>query len=56
MAKYTIITNSRHGKNCAFEFTEIINDIIATEQYNEIASAELHTLIVDESTDISVNK
>ena len=56
MAKYTIITNSRHGKNYAFEFTEMINGIIATEQYNEIASAELHTLTIDESTDVSVNK
>lgn len=44
-------------KNYAFEFLEIIKNIIVQHDVmEEISLATFHTLIVDESTDISAYK
>ena len=56
MEKYVSMPASWRSKNYAFEFLEVINSVIETEVMAEIASSTFHTLTVDESTDISVNK
>jgi len=56
MAKYTDLPESWHSKNYAFEFVESINMVVKTKMLNEIKNAEFHTLIADESTDVSVTK
>ncbi|CAM2106519.1 unnamed protein product [Caretta caretta] len=56
MEKYMRIPASWRSKNYAFEFLEIINYIVQNDLTHEIASAMFHTLAVDESTDISINR
>ena len=56
MAEYVRIPENWQSKNYAFEFFESINVVISQETMKEIASANFHTLTVDESTDISVSK
>ena len=56
MVKYVRIPESWRSKNYSFEFLESIDVVIRQEIIDEIASADFHTLTVDESTDISVNK
>ena len=50
MAKYVRIPESWRSKNYAFEFLESTNVVISQEIMKEIASADFHTLTVDEST------
>ncbi|KAM3593003.1 uncharacterized protein V6R79_003550 [Siganus canaliculatus] len=56
MAKYVSIPESWRSKNYAFEFVNSINEIVQNETMCSIKNAPWHTLIVDESTDISVHK
>lgn len=55
MAKYVDLPQSWRSKNYAFEFVECINSVVQTEMISSIRNARVHTLIVDESTDISVH-
>uniref|UniRef100_A0A8C1MMI3 HAT C-terminal dimerisation domain-containing protein n=1 Tax=Cyprinus carpio TaxID=7962 RepID=A0A8C1MMI3_CYPCA len=52
----TFSRSSWRSKNYAFEFVECINSVVQTEMISSIRNARVHTLIVDESTDISVHK
>ncbi|CAM2096193.1 unnamed protein product [Caretta caretta] len=54
MEKYVRIPASWRSQN--FESLEIINCIVQNDLMHEIASAMFHTLAVDESTDISINR
>ncbi|KAK0041995.1 E3 SUMO-protein ligase [Biomphalaria pfeifferi] len=56
VGKYVKIPESWRSKNYAFEFSECVNSVVKTEMFTEIKNAAYHTLIVDESTDISVSK
>jgi len=50
------IPASWRSKNYAFEFTECINGVIKNQILSEIRESPFHTLIIDESTDISTSK
>ncbi|XP_069073378.1 uncharacterized protein [Pleurodeles waltl] len=54
VALHVKIPDSWRSKNCAFEFLEAINSVIRSDFMAELRSARYHTLIIDESTDISV--
>ncbi|XP_078522998.1 uncharacterized protein LOC144792009 [Lissotriton helveticus] len=56
LALYVKIPDSWRSKNYAFEFLEAINSVIHCEAMRELRQALHHTLIIDESTDISVTK
>ncbi|XP_069068967.1 E3 SUMO-protein ligase KIAA1586-like [Pleurodeles waltl] len=56
VALYVKIPDSWRSKNYAFEFLEAINSVIRSDLMAELRSARYHTLIIDESTDISVTK
>lgn len=56
MAKYVSIPESWRSKNYAFEFVNSINQIVQNETMCKVKNAPWHTLIVDESTDITVHK
>ena len=56
MAKYIRIPESWRSKNYAFEYLESTNVVISQEIMEKIASADFHTLTVDESTEISLSK
>lgn len=56
MAKYVSIPESWRSKNYAFEFVECINEVVQQEIISDLRNASYHTLIADESTDISVTK
>lgn len=56
VSKYTDIPESWRSKNYGFEFVECINAVIKKEYFDEFRKSRFHTLIVDESTDISVQK
>ncbi|KAJ8364881.1 hypothetical protein SKAU_G00137120 [Synaphobranchus kaupii] len=56
MGKYVIIPESWRSKNYAFEFVNSINEIVQNETMCNVKNAPWHTLIVDESTDITVHK
>ena len=56
LAKYVTIPESWRSKNYAFEFVECINAVVKETIMNDIRNSEFHTLIIDESTDISVSK
>nr|XP_009858660.1 E3 SUMO-protein ligase KIAA1586-like [Ciona intestinalis] len=56
MAKYVNIPESWRSKNYAFEFLQNINAVVQSEILTEIRESKYHTLVVDESTDISVSK
>lgn len=56
VAKYVSIPEHWRSKNYAFEFVKSINAIVQNESMCNIRNAPFHTLIVDESTDITVHK
>ena len=56
MGKYVKIPQAWRSKNYAFEFVDCINHVIQNEISDEFHKSAFHTLIVDESTDISVQK
>jgi hypothetical protein len=56
LAKYVKIPESWRSKNYAFEFVECIDAVVREAIMGEIRDSQFHTLIVDESTDISVTK
>lgn len=56
MAKYMKLPDSWRSKNYAFEFVECIDSVVKEICMQEIRESAFHTLIVDESTDISVTK
>ncbi|TRY93452.1 hypothetical protein DNTS_005747, partial [Danionella cerebrum] len=56
LAKYVNIPDSWRSKNYAFEFVESINAVVQAEIMESLRNASAHTLIVDESTDITVHK
>ena len=56
MAKYASIPEGWRNKNYAFEFVNSINEIVQNETICNVKNAPWHTLIVDESTDITVHK
>ena len=56
IGKYVTLPDSWRSKNYAFEFVEAINEVVADDILKELRESSLHTLIVDESTDISVHK
>ena len=56
MANYVSIPESWRSKNYAFEFVNSINEIVQNETMRNVKNAPWHTLIVDESTDITVKK
>ena len=56
MAKYTEVPESWRSKNYAFEFVNCINVVVQNEVMDELRKSSFHTLIADESTDISVHK
>ncbi|XP_069088049.1 E3 SUMO-protein ligase KIAA1586-like isoform X1 [Pleurodeles waltl] len=56
VALYVKIPDSWRSKNYAFEFLEAIKSMICSDFMAELRSALHHTLIIDESTDISVTK
>ena len=56
MAKYVSIPEGWRSKNYAFEFVNSINEIVQNETMCNVKNAPWHTLIVDESTDITVKK
>jgi len=43
-------------QNYAFEFVECINTLVKETIMNDICNSEFHTLLIDESTNISVSK
>lgn len=44
------------SKNYGFEFVECINAVVQKETMRDLCNASCHTLIADESTDVSVTK
>lgn len=56
MEKFIDIPKNWRSKNYAFEFVDCINCVIEKEAILELRESRFHTLIVDESTDISVQK
>lgn len=56
VANYIPLSESWRSKNYAFEFVESINMVVKAQIWTEIKSAGFHTLIADESTDLSVTK
>ena len=56
MAKYVEIPQTWRSKNYAFEFVDSINHVIQNDMNDELRKSTFHTLIADESTDISVQK
>lgn len=56
MAKYLALPEGWRSKNYAFEFVESIDSVVKDICMEEIRESAFHTLIVDESTDISVTK
>lgn len=54
--KYAKIPTSWSRKNHAFKFTEWINCVIKNETLTEISKSPFHTLIINESTDITTSK
>lgn len=49
-------SNSWRSKNYAFEFVESINEVVQAETMESVRNANVHILIVEESTDITVHK
>src|SRR5688572_8253406 len=56
LAKCVTIPESWRSKNYAFEFVECISAVVKEIIMNDIRKSEFHTLLIDESTDISVSK
>ena len=56
MSKYTKLSRSWWSKNYGFAFLKSINFVAREEAMQSIRQAACHTLIIDESNDISSNK
>ena len=56
VAKYVEIPENWRSKNYAFEFVGCISFVLKTELMTELRNSAFHTLIIDESTDISSQK
>ena len=56
VAKYVTILENWRSKNYAFEFVECIDFVVKSQFMSELRQSAFHTLIIDESTDISVQK
>ena len=56
MAKYVSIPEHWRSKNYSFEFAESINAVVQNETMCSIRNAPWHTLIIDESTDVTLHK
>ncbi|KAL1270815.1 hypothetical protein QQF64_029831 [Cirrhinus molitorella] len=56
MAKYVSIPESWRSRNYAFEFVNSVNQIVQNETMCKVKNAPWHTLIVDESADITMHK
>jgi len=56
IGKFVSLPDSWGSKNYTFEFVAAINEVVANEIFTELRASLLHTLIVDESTDIAVHK
>nr|XP_006115242.1 uncharacterized protein LOC102444032 isoform X1 [Pelodiscus sinensis] len=56
MAKYLPLPASWRSKNYAFKFLESINSVVHAEIMSQLRLSSYHTLIIDESADICVNK
>ncbi|XP_070611776.1 zinc finger protein 862-like [Erythrolamprus reginae] len=56
IGKCVSIPESWRSKNDGFEFTECINAVVEKEVMHDLRNASCHTLIVDESTDVSITK
>ena len=56
MPKYTKLPRSWRSKNYGFEFLKSIDFVAREEVMQSIRQATCHTLIIDESNDISSNK
>ena len=54
LAKYVKIPERWHSKNYAFEFVECISVIFQRKVMDELRKSAFHTLIVDKSTDITI--
>jgi len=53
IGKYVSIPESWRSKNYGFEFVECINAVVQIEVTRDLCNASFHTLIADESTDVS---
>jgi len=56
IGKYVSIPESWHSKNYGFEFVKCINAVVQKEVMRDLSNASYHTLIANESTDVSVIK
>lgn len=56
MEKYTTVLDSWRGKNYAFVFVDCLAQVTTKHVVTAIQEAPFHTLIVDESTDVSTSK
>ncbi|XP_015264821.1 PREDICTED: uncharacterized protein LOC107108815 [Gekko japonicus] len=56
VAKYAKIPANYRSIKHAFEFVECISAVVKSEVLSEIRESPFHTLIIDESTDITVSK
>ena len=56
MAKYMTLPDNWRSKNYGLAFVEIINNLIEKEVMSELANANVHTLTIDETIDISIKK
>ena len=56
VAKYVKIPENWRSINYAFEFVECISFVLKTKLITELRKSTFHTLITDESTNISVQK
>ena len=54
--KFVSLPDSWGSKNYIFEFVVAINEVIADDIFTELRASLFHTLIVDESSNISVHK
>ena len=56
VAKYVEIPENWRSKNYAFEFVECISFVLKLELMTELRNSAFHTLVIDESIDISIPK
>lgn len=56
LAKYITLPDSWRSKNHAFGFVECIDFVVKNEMTSDLHGAKFHSLIVNESMDVSVTK
>ena len=56
IAEYMTLPSNWYSKNYRFEFVKTINGVIEKELMSELTNVVFHTLTIDETTNISVNK